>query len=642
MKKTITLILVLILCVVTILGGCDSNTNNSQPNKGEPTSFNTTSTVLVDNGRSDYVIVIPANSSKAESFAAQELQYFLKESTGVELQITTDAGYSHDNTQKVLSIGNTKLLKAQTDIVVPKDAVDTQPFIYTKQNTVYMTGNANYGILNAVYKFLQYQIGFRAYATDCVVYDYFSKLELLDFSYNYEPSIEYYYPSETEVRGEENIVNGARMFRLGSVVNDGAFTMFDGPYFSGFWCHTIYLFIPSDLEFKEYDSDGNPIIDEATGKQKVKKAWNNNQPCLSDERVLNYFIESLTMKVLATTGPAMMIGMNDETGACNCESCQLAGSKYGGQGGIMTVFLNKAAQAVEKNLKEKGIERKLNLVGLFYVAYEGAPVIENADGTLSPICDEVIMYKGDLISVSACVAPMFACYTHPFGNDACEENESFTSNIKAWGMLSNGLYVYGYGNNHNNYDTFFWDNWSSLVGSLKFYNEIGLKFFYEEGGNYGYYTPFSTLRVYLKSRMCWDINLKMEDICTDFFDAYYGPASKYMSEYFWSALEQSQYIYKAGKDYHYDTYYSHGRDAFWKQTTLKNYANIMNSAMNVIENSNCSKEQKEIYTERVYREYVLVRYNEWRLYKNYLSETEYLELEKIANVATSVYNLPKV
>ena len=135
------------------------------------------------------------------------------------------------------------------------------------------------------------------------------------------------------------------------------------------------------------------------------------------------------------------------------------------------------------------------------------------------------------------------------------------------------------------------------------------------------------------------MTLKFEDICKDFFKAYYGPAAEYVEEYFWSAFEQSQYIYKTSNKYHQDTYYSLGRDTFWKQTTLKNYASILNAAMLEIENSNCSGEQKEIYKERVFREYVLVRYNEYRLYPSYLSQSEKAELDEMVKIAQEVYRI---
>ena len=48
-------------------------------------------TALVEAGRSDYRIVVPANAIPSEQHAASELQSFLKQISGVELPIVTDA-----------------------------------------------------------------------------------------------------------------------------------------------------------------------------------------------------------------------------------------------------------------------------------------------------------------------------------------------------------------------------------------------------------------------------------------------------------------------------------------------------------------------------------------------------------------------
>ena len=48
-------------------------------------------TTLVENGRSRYRIVIPANAIPAERYAAEELQRYLERMSGAALPIVTDA-----------------------------------------------------------------------------------------------------------------------------------------------------------------------------------------------------------------------------------------------------------------------------------------------------------------------------------------------------------------------------------------------------------------------------------------------------------------------------------------------------------------------------------------------------------------------
>ena len=77
---------------------------------GEAVAFPDTDITLIKNKKSDYKVVIGKDALRAEKYAAEELVYFLNESTGCELPIVTDENL--DENGKYLSVGNTKLLTA--------------------------------------------------------------------------------------------------------------------------------------------------------------------------------------------------------------------------------------------------------------------------------------------------------------------------------------------------------------------------------------------------------------------------------------------------------------------------------------------------------------------------------------------------
>ena len=166
MKKILSFVIAFTCATTALFAGCNneaatpSDTQRGQPESLEPVSFAETDTVLIKNKTSDYVIVIPKEATYVENYAAEELQNFLYESTGCTLPIVTDEGLSNDNTKKRLSVGETSLLEAQTDIVLDYDVMgDAGPSIDTKENTVYLAGATEYGTVYSVYKFLYYQIG---------------------------------------------------------------------------------------------------------------------------------------------------------------------------------------------------------------------------------------------------------------------------------------------------------------------------------------------------------------------------------------------------------------------------------------------------------------------------------------------------
>ena len=95
------------LCALMIFGsafstGCggnesDKETASVKPTKigDEPISFEDGDEYLVKDGKSDYKIVVSADATKVEKYAAEELQYFVEKSTAVKLPIATDGEVSH-------------------------------------------------------------------------------------------------------------------------------------------------------------------------------------------------------------------------------------------------------------------------------------------------------------------------------------------------------------------------------------------------------------------------------------------------------------------------------------------------------------------------------------------------------------------
>ena len=630
MKRIFTLVISLIMITATVLGGCGGGgeiPSNIGKNP-EPTSFEKTSIVLVSGGNSDYKIVIPSNNVSVEQYIAEELQYFIEQSTNAKLPIITDAGLTHDNTQKYLSIGDTVLLKEQTDIVVDYEVQGASgPLIYRKDNTVYMTGADRYGITNAVYKFLEYHIGFRAYATDCVLFDYYDTLYLQDISYNYVPSIQWLALNEYETYGTQYVEGAARMLRIG-YNNDGGYELFGRKTFSNFWCHSCKQIFPDTIEY----------VDESTGETVVKDVYQYGQPCLSDMNVLKAATQNLIKALLASDGPALMVGMQDSNATCVCEKCLEAVEEFGSQGGIMLNALNVIAKGIEENFKANGVDRKATLVGLVYNGYLGAPVKMNDDGTYRLASDKMHAYDGDLIKVGACIAPMHACFSHPLGDESCENNLSYTQNIKNWRLATDELYFYLYGHNFSGFQTFFYNDWASLNGTFEFFESINTKYVFVESAG-SQYSPMSSFRVYYKSRIGWNTKLSFEQIRDEFFPAYYGPAGESLKTYFNQLLDHFEHIYKvSGKD-HFGCYDSIGSPDFYPHASLKAYENLLNQAFIDIEQSNCTQKDKEIYKERVQREFLLIKVNEYRLFGDSIEKSEKEQLNYYVQQAKDLYGI---
>ncbi len=626
MKKFIFIICALLICILAVFSGCNNsnlsngNIDNSSANNGlEPGSFNKTSTLLIDNFTTDYKIVIPQSSSKMESYAAEELQYFLYKSTNCEVPIITDQGLSNNNSNKYLSVGNTSLLRAQTDIKIDYAVMgENGPSIDTIGNTVYMCGAASYGILNSVYKFLEYQIGYKAYAYDFVDYNVYSKLYLLDFDYHYAPNVEWIVAHDHEVYGVNNLENAARLNLFG-YNNDGGYEMFEGTMFNGLWCHTVGTVMPPES---------------------YPDAYNNRQLCFSDPDVLQIFCENLTLNyAVGATGPFIMIGGQDNDAVCNCSGCTEIIGKYG-SGGLMSLFINKVADYVETYFEQNDIDKELMLVGLYYMGYTDIPVVDKGDGTYSPIDETVIPDTEGKVTAGACYAPMLACYTHPFGDGCCEDNKIYTEGLRKVAALTDNLFVYMYGSNFGdlNGHSYWFNNWSAIAGNLKFFEELGVRYVFDEANRHGI-SPFSSMRVYIRSRLAWDGDYDFNALVNEFTDAYYGLAAELMRDYFYSVMEQFQSIYIKTDEYHQGIYYGSNTKSNWPHQTILNFATILENAMHVIERSALSEKDKAIYYERIEREWHILKLDEYNLYKDSVDGDYLAELEEIVEEGRNRYTI---
>ncbi len=145
---------------------------------------------IVDNDKSEYTILTPSQPDKVEQFAAEELQKYFKQITGLQLQIVAsdftypdrsvgisdESSRAKQNTTKPIKIGNRCLSVGYTKLVqekqinVPSRYFDDDGFIIkTVGKDVVLLGANSRGTLYAVYEYLE-QIGCRWYAPQ---FDYY-------------------------------------------------------------------------------------------------------------------------------------------------------------------------------------------------------------------------------------------------------------------------------------------------------------------------------------------------------------------------------------------------------------------------------------------------------------------------------------
>ncbi len=618
MKKIFNILFSLILAVCLVLCGCEKPKNEE---KTQEQTFLTTNYFLAENGNSNYKIVIPKNANNYEILGANELQLFIEKATASKLEIIKDNEINGN--EYLISVGDTSLLKNESSVTVDKEKLkDAGLLIKTVDKVVYLVGATGIGTVNAVYEFLKFHVGFKAYAVDMVVYNHLPTLKLLNVNYEYTPSVQFIVSNEQENNFDENLIpNNMRMHITMNVTGSGGFN-YDGKLYTLFPHSNDYVISYTEEHKDWFNSKGNQL-------------------CYSNEEMIEEFCKRFYNSfVVGKSEPFIMLGVNDFIGSCNCQKCQEGMVKYGGQGGIYVRFMNRVANYVEEQFATEGVERKLTLIGLMYYDYDKPPVKTNSDGSYSPYDESVIPDSEGQVTVGCCFAPIDACYTHPFNDENCESNKTFYEKYKQWSYLTNELSTYIYATNSASYLMPF-NNWSSYGENFKEFEKLGVRYVYDEACSANGLTSMQSLRIFIRSSLAWNANQNVEDLMKEFFSVYYGVGGKYVEEYFNSLMEQFEYIYVTTNNQHHTYNYGrHDNINCWPLQTLLNFETTLQSGINAINSSKyLSEKEKEVYSERIFREYCLNKIQQQRLHKDDFSGDERKALDEFVEYACQRYKI---
>lgn len=450
---------------------------------------------LFQNGKSEYSIVFSDEASETERYAAQELQHWIAEVSGVELPIT---GLDGGKEGKRLIVGFNPLVeKLMPEKEKPADRDDAFTWC-NKGGDLLFWGGSKRGTLYSVYSFLEEELGCRWYSSQASVAP---KRDSYHFSKLYrheEPGIIIRDNCYLDVR--ENAAFSARLRNNFIRVPrpDGSEGLVAGSA-EGYWgVHAMGYFISPNEYYKEHPEYFS-LID-------GKRASEYAQLCLSNPEVLAICIQKV--KDVMRREPDYLIysmEQNDNMKPCQCDACQALVKKYGGESGIMVWFVNQVADAVKDEFPDK-------FIGTFAYQYT-----RHAPKDIKPRENVVIR----LCSIECCML-------HPY--DECEQNLSFQKDLEDWGALAPHLYIWDYTTDFLLYCTPT-PNWWALQSHIQSYRNnhaIGLM---EEGDYQTITCELRELHAWLLSKLLWNPDADVEALILDFTDGFYGAAGPYIRQY---------------------------------------------------------------------------------------------------------------
>lgn len=431
---------------------------------------------LFQNGTSDYVIFIKPDCMPEEKIAAEELQYYLHQVSGVSLSIVNKP--TANGCQIRLSAMNT----------------EEEGFVYSCDGTqIDIKGLGRKGVIYGVCDFLESEFGILWLTPQFTSIPKKSSY-VLRTAYKadkpfFSSRLDYYYDAlHSYTWSLHNRINTAQ-----TVVSS------DINLCSWWGMHSMKDLIPESRYFSthpEYFSLRN-------GKRQ-----RNAQLCLSNPDVVALTIQAL--KDAITSNPSYKIydvSQNDNHLFCQCNKCQQIANKYGGLTGLNIWFVNQVAKEIRRTFPDK-------LVGTFAYRDTRQPPtkIKPAD------------------NVAIRLSAFETCIVH--GIAECSMNAEFMKELAAWAKITQHLYVWDYCVGFKQYLAPC-PNFRSIAKRQQEYISYGVKGLLVEGNYEGTWGDFSELRQWVVAKLLWNPYQDVDSLTKTFIDSYYGiAASKILDYYF--------------------------------------------------------------------------------------------------------------
>ena len=443
-------------------------------------------------------IVRAAAASPSQIYAAEELQRFAEQMTGVKLPITTDEG---PLTARAVLIGDTRFTAELLGGRFDMKALGEDGFrLVRRGERLLVLGGGVRGALYGVYELLERFGGCRWYSSWHSVIPHRDTFSVPGLDETQKPAFALREPFWFDMfdgdLAARNKVNGNTM-RL-EARHGGHSYRFGGELGS---CHTFDLLCSPEVYFATHPE----YFSEVNGK----RLKNHTQLCLSNPDVLRIVTSNVLERIRKDPGASFYgVSQNDWYNYCTCPACKTIDDAEESHAGSMIAFVNKIAEVVEKEFPEVTIET---------LAYQ---YTRKPPKSIRPRAN-----------VMPCLCTIECDFSFPITGSAFKENRAFMEDIRGWGAICKRLYLWDYTTNFRDYASPF-PNVLALQGNVKFFHTNRVEYVFEQGAYQGRHGDFAELKAWLLAKWLWNPELAQEPLLQDFFKGYYGAAAPYVRTYF--------------------------------------------------------------------------------------------------------------
>ncbi len=448
---------------------------------------------IAEKGEPKCVIVVPENAIPSVKYSAEELQKFIKEMSGAELPIITDANPIQE---KEIILGKSKRLE-DLGFSVDWNSLGKEGYLLkVTPDRMIIAGGEPRGTLYGVYAVLDDHLGCRWFTPTVSKIPKMDTVVLPLMEEFFVPPLEYREAFTADVLSDGDWCARNRMNGNSCNLNErhGGKISYYG------FVHTFNSLLPPEKYFDEHPEYFS-MVDGKRIKERTQLCCTNEDVIrLVSEEVKRWMKEHPEAKVFS-------VSQNDWGNYCQCPKCTQLAQAEESQMGPLLYLVNSVARAVREEFPDKYIDT---------LAYQWS---RKPPKTMIPEPNVIIR----LCSIEC-------CFAHPFESCTSRMNRDFVKDVEGWSKICNNLWVWDYVTSFSNYLVPF-PNLEVRAPNIRFLVRYGVKGIFEQDTYTTLHGEFNELSAYLNAKLLWDPQYDENVAINEFLDAFYGEAAPYVKEY---------------------------------------------------------------------------------------------------------------
>ena len=572
---------------------------------------------IVENGKTDYKIVVPLNATAHINTAANELVAFVKEATGAELEVGTD-GESFSEDVKAISLGKTTFFES-SGLKLTEKLGETGYVMKRMGNALLINAKDDNGVISAVYDMLGYSLGLEFYSYDEYTLDKTGDMYLYDFDMEFVPSTDMrdimMRSLTTQYRQRMRLYTGSGLghwITFAHTVTGASSAKSAG--------NDLYGLLPYSVYGKEHED------------------WydaSHTQVCYSNAEMRAEMVEQIKKRIENNPdGKYLMIGHEDNFDMCECDNCKAERALYGGYSGQELNFTNLVAAEVDAWLADNYPDREIFYVFFAYQTSQEPPVKKKTEGDKEvAIKDENGKYVPyyDNLKIRKNVMVMYCPIDSDFSKGFSEtENGTQYAQLKGWSDLFSGqglhdnIIVWGYSLAVYNYFIPLY-NFGTYSEHYRFYEECGVHYIDDQAYSSSGVPCFEAMQIYIQSKLMYDTSLNYNALAYDFIDHYYGEAAGTFKEYFDFFRAYYEYLAET-KQITGSIWQEMGKEEYWPTEVVEKLFDYLDKCLKDIEPlKETNPDRWQLLNDRIRRERLTPIYLAFTLHMNELSKEKQAE-----------------